>query len=149
MRTGLFVTALALGLSVTALPASAETIHLFGPFKGEHGATSPIKGSASAMVDTTKNTLSYRFEDNGLTGPVNAIHLHGPAAEGEDAGVIAPIPGPYQTRMTGTLTLTADQVKDVLAGKSYINLHTEKFPSGEARAQLTTELTGHKHHMEH
>ena len=101
------------------------------------------------MLDTTKNTLSYRFEDNGLTGPVNAIHLHGPAAEGEDAGVIAPIPGPYQTRMTGTLTLTADQVKDVLAGKSYINLHTEKFPSGEARAQLTTELTGHKHHMEH
>ncbi|MBS1029943.1 CHRD domain-containing protein [Gluconobacter cerinus] len=149
MRTGLLVTALALGLSVTALPASAETIHLFGPFKGEHGATSPIKGSASAMLDTTKNTLSYRFEDNGLTGPVNAIHLHGPAAEGEDAGVIAPIPGPYQTRMTGTLTLTADQVKDVLAGKSYINLHTEKFPSGEARAQLTTELTGHKHHMEH
>ncbi|MBS1024230.1 CHRD domain-containing protein [Gluconobacter cerinus] len=149
MRTGLFVTALALSLSVTALPASAETIHLFGPFKGEHGATSPIKGSASAMLDTTKNTLSYRFEDNGLTGPVNAIHLHGPAAEGEDAGVIAPIPGPYQTRMTGTLTLTADQVKDVLAGKSYINLHTEKFPSGEARAQLTTELTGHKHHMEH
>ncbi|MBS1069202.1 CHRD domain-containing protein [Gluconobacter cerinus] len=149
MRTGLFVTALALGLSVTALPASAETIHLFGPFKGEHGATSPIKGSASAMLDTSKNTLSYRFEDNGLTGPVNAIHLHGPAAEGEDAGVIAPIPGPYQTRMTGTLTLTADQVKDVLAGKSYINLHTEKFPSGEARAQLTTELTGHKHHMEH
>lgn len=149
MRTGLFVTALALGLSVTALPASAETIHLFGPFKGEHGATSPIKGSASAMLDTTKNILSYRFEDNGLTGPVNAIHLHGPAAEGEDAGVIAPIPGPYQTRMTGTLTLTADQVKDVLAGKSYINLHTEKFPSGEARAQLTTELTGHKHHMEH
>ncbi|MBN3866260.1 CHRD domain-containing protein [Gluconobacter kondonii] len=148
MRTGLLLTALALGLSVTALPASAETLHLFGPFKGEHGATTPIKGSASAMLDTTKNTLTYRFEDNGLSGPVTAIHLHGPADAGEDAGVLAPINGPYTTRMTGTLQLTPDQVKDVQAGRSYINLHTEKFPDGEARAQLTTELTGHRHHAE-
>ncbi|GBR29668.1 CHRD domain-containing protein [Gluconobacter kondonii] len=148
MRTGLMLTALALGLSVTALPASAETLHLFGPFKGEHGATTPIKGSASAMLDTTKNTLTYRFEDNGLSGPVTAIHLHGPADAGEDAGVLAPINGPYTTRMTGTLQLTPDQVKDVQAGRSYINLHTEKFPDGEARAQLTTELTGHRHHAE-
>lgn len=148
MRTGLFLTTLALGLSVTALPASAETLHLFGPFKGEHGATAPIKGSASAMLDTTKNTLTYRFEDNGLSGPVTAAHLHGPAADGQDAGVLAPINGPYTTRMTGTLQLTPDQVKEVQAGQSYINLHTEKFPDGEARAQLTTDLTGHKHHRE-
>ncbi|MBS1103081.1 CHRD domain-containing protein [Gluconobacter sp. Dm-62] len=148
MRTGLLLTTLALGLSVTALPASAETLHLFGPFKGEHGATAPIKGSASAMLDTTKNTLTYRFEDNGLSGPVTAAHLHGPAAEGQDAGVLAPINGPYTTRMTGTLQLTPDQVKEVQAGQSYINLHTEKYPDGEARAQLTTDLTGHKHHSE-
>ncbi|WP_225198309.1 CHRD domain-containing protein [Gluconobacter oxydans] len=148
MRTGLLLTTLALGLSVTALPASAETLHLFGPFKGEHGATAPIKGSASAMLDTTKNTLTYRFEDNGLTGPVTAAHLHGPAPDGQDAGVLAPINGPYTTRMTGTLQLTPDQVKEVQAGQTYINLHTEKYPDGEARAQLTTELTGHKHHME-
>ncbi len=148
MRTGLLLTTLALGLSVTALPASAETLHLFGPFKGEHGATAPIKGSASAMLDTTKNTLTYRFEDNGLSGPVTAAHLHGPAAEGQDAGVLAPINGPYTTRMTGTLQLTPDQVKEIQAGQSYINLHTEKYPDGEARAQLTTELTGHKHHHE-
>ncbi|AQS90242.1 CHRD domain-containing protein [Gluconobacter albidus] len=148
MRTGLLLTTLALGLSVTALPASAETLHLFGPFKGEHGATAPIKGSASAMLDTTKNTLTYRFEDNGLSGPVTAAHLHGPAAADEDAGVLAPINGPYTTRMTGTLQLTPDQVTDVQAGRSYINLHTEKFPDGEARAQLTTELTGHRHHAE-
>lgn len=148
MRTGLLLTTLALGLSVTALPASAETLHLFGPFKGEHGATAPIKGSASAMLDTTKNTLTYRFEDNGLSGPVTAAHLHGPAADGQDAGVLAPISGPYTTRMTGTLQLTPEQVKEVQAGQSYINLHTEKYPDGEARAQLTTDLTGHKHHME-
>ncbi|MQR98195.1 CHRD domain-containing protein, partial [Gluconobacter aidae] len=140
MRTGLLLTTLALGLSVTALPASAETLHLFGPFKGEHGATAPIKGSASAMLDTTKNTLTYRFEDNGLSGPVTAAHLHGPAADGQDAGVLAPISGPYTTRMTGTLQLTPEQVKEVQAGQSYINLHTEKYPDGEARAQLTTDL---------
>ncbi|GBR69561.1 CHRD domain-containing protein [Gluconobacter kanchanaburiensis] len=148
MRTGLLLTTLALGLSTTALPASAETLHLFGPFKDEHGATAPIKGSASAMLDTTKNTLTYRFEDNGLSGPVTAAHLHGPAADGQDAGVLAPIDGPYTTRMTGTLQLTPEQVKEVQAGQSYINLHTEKYPDGEARAQLTTDLTGHKHHME-
>ncbi|AAW61688.1 CHRD domain-containing protein [Gluconobacter oxydans] len=148
MRTGLLLTTLALGLSVTALPASAETLHLFGPFKGEHGATAPIKGSASAMLDTTKNTLTYRFEDNGLSGPVTAAHLHGPAPDGQDAGVLAPSNGPYTTRMTGTLQLTPDQVKEVQAGQTYINLHTEKYPDGEARAQLTTDLTGHKHHME-
>ncbi|EHH69349.1 CHRD domain-containing protein [Gluconobacter morbifer] len=146
MRSGLLLTALAVGFATTALPASAETIHLFGAFKTEHGATSPIKGSASAMLDTTKDTLSYRYEDNGLSGPVTAAHLHGPAEGGQDAGVIAPIQGPYTTHQKGTLHLTADQVKDVQAGKTYINLHTEKYPDGEARAQLTTELTGHKHH---
>ena len=34
-------------------------------------------------------------------------------------------------------TLTADQVKDLLAGKQYVNVHTAKNPGGEIRGQIT------------
>ena len=40
--------------------------------------------------------------------------------------------------MTGGPTaLTADQVKDLLAGKYYVNVHTAKNPGGEIRGQIT------------
>jgi hypothetical protein len=36
----------------------------------------------------------------------------------------------------GTATLTADQVKDLLAGKWYFNVHTAQNPGGEIRGQI-------------
>ncbi|GAN53216.1 CHRD domain-containing protein [Tanticharoenia sakaeratensis] len=129
------ITALALGLAVS-LPASAEVLHVQGQFKVEHGATNTVGGGIGGKLDTVKDTLTYHLHYRGLTGPINAIHLHGPADDGQDAGVLVPVPGPYTTKMHGVLHLTADQVKDIQDGKTYFNLHTAAHADGEARAQL-------------
>ncbi|WP_029605393.1 CHRD domain-containing protein [Kozakia baliensis] len=127
----------ALALTLTAAsPAYAEIVKLHGHFITEHNATSHPLGEVNAKLDTKKNTLSYHFKYSHLSGPVNAIHLHGPASVTEDAGVIAPVNGPYTGQSRGTLQLTPEQVKDVQDGKTYINLHTARYAEGEARAQL-------------
>ena len=38
--------------------------------------------------------------------------------------------------MTGTATLTDAQITDLLAGKYYVNVHTEQNKGGEIRGQL-------------
>jgi len=129
--------AVATALSITPALAEIQTVH--GDFKTEHGATTHPHGSFEGKLDTDTHTLTYHFHYAKLSGPVNAIHLHGPADDGQDAGVLVPVEGPYKTHMKGRLTLTPDQIKDVQDGKTYINLHTEKYAEGEARAQLTVK----------
>jgi hypothetical protein len=43
--------------------------------------------------------------------------------------------------VSGTTVLTADQMKDLLAGKQYVNVHTAKNPGGEIRGQITKAPT--------
>jgi hypothetical protein len=52
-----------------------------------------------------------------------------------------PLCGPCTSPVTGgPTTLTADQVKDLLAGKYYVNVHTVKNPAGEIRGQITKAI---------
>lgn len=118
--------------------AFADTVHLQGKFQPEHGADNPITGQVSAELDTTERTLSFHLDNDHLSGPITAAHLHGPATPDKEAGVLVPILKPYGIEMHGLLHLSAEQVSEVKSGKTYINLHTAKYPAGEARAQLTT-----------
>lgn len=126
--------AVALTLST---PAMAESVRLSGKFIGEHGTTTTPQGNVTARLDPATGVMTYRIRYSGLSGPVHVAHLHGPADPGEDAGVVEPISGPYDGQMHGTLHLAPDQVKEVEAGKTYVNLHTADHKDGEARAQLT------------
>ena len=79
--------------------------------------------------------LTYDMEYSGLTGPVTAAHLHGPADPGANAPVLVPFqaaPSPIK----GTATLTDAQVADLMAGKMYANIHTAANPGGEIRGQM-------------
>lgn len=121
---------------VLAHSAQAEIIKLHGKFVTEHEATTYPKGGVKATLDTEQKTLAYTIHYKGLSGPVTAIHLHGPAEAGQDAGVLLPITGPYDGKLHGTLTLSDEQITAVENGKTYVNLHTDKYGEGEARAQV-------------
>ena len=55
-----------------------------------------------------------------------------------------PLCGACTSPVTGGPTaLTADQVKDLLAGKYYVNVHTAKNPGGEIRGQITKAPKAH------
>ncbi len=95
------------------------------------------RGEAKVTVDRATRQLTWEVGYNGLTGPVTAAHFHGPAAPGQNAGVVVPIAqGPATNPMRGSAMLTEEQMNQLLQGRWYINLHTEQNKGGEIRGQV-------------
>ena len=133
LRTIPLAAALVLGFAPLA---QARTLTLSGSFVAESGATTTPAGQFTGTLDTMSNKITYKITYSGLSGPVTASHFHGPATADQTAGVLLPIPGPYTSGMQGTVKANSATVKDILNGETYVNLHTEKYPMGEARAQV-------------
>ena len=127
-------------LTLVPVAAHAATIQLKADLKAS--AEVPPKDSAgmgtlTGTLNTETNEFTYHIEFSGLTGPAVAAHFHGPAAEGVNAKPQLPIKGtPVTSPIDGKATLTAEQAKDLAAGKWYFNLHTAANPGGEIRGQV-------------
>jgi hypothetical protein len=127
-------------LTLVSVAARAATITLKADLKAS--AEVPAKDSAgtgqlTATLDTETNEFKYHIEFNGLSGPVVAAHFHGPAAVGANAKPQLPIKGsPIASPIEGDATLTPEEVKDLVDGKWYFNLHTSANPDGEIRGQI-------------
>jgi CHRD domain len=94
---------------------------------------SKAKGTADITVDTDGKKVSWTVKSQGLTGDATAAHIHGPAAVGEKA---PPEIDMSKAIMDGSTDITDAQLADIKAGKTYVNIHTAKFPDGEIRGQL-------------
>ena len=94
-------------------------------------------GVIEATFDPATKKLDWKGTYTGLSGPVTAAHFHGPAETGANAGVVVPVDAKSPT-FSGTATLTDAQASDLMAGKWYFNVHTEKNKGGEIRGQLAT-----------
>lgn len=96
-------------------------------------------GYFAAVYRPSTKVLEYRLNVVGLSGPVTIAYLQGPAGPGENAEKVVPIDGPlYRDRSSiwDGVTLTEGQAAEVLAGRWYVNVMTEKFPDGEIRGQI-------------
>ena len=91
-------------------------------------------GSGTAVIDTVDNTITLNLTFSGLTGTVNNAHLHGPADRGVSAGVKFPIG--QASPITDIITYSETDEADILAGKWYVNIHTDVYGGGELRGQL-------------
>ena len=127
-------------LSVVALlvPAQAETIAMSADLSGKNeippndtGAT----GMADVTYDTATRTLTWKVEFKDLSGPVIGAHIHGPAPSGGNAGVMIGFEA-GGSPIQGSATLDDAKEKAVLAGQTYVNIHTQAHPGGELRGQL-------------
>jgi hypothetical protein len=101
--------------------------------------TTAGKGSATASLNTATKMLTWSVDYSGMSGPVTAGHIHGPAAPGANAGVLVPLagnPASLANPIKGSATLTDAQISDLEAGRAYINLHTDANKGGELRGQL-------------
>lgn len=132
MRTGILVMALLAG------GAGPEVFHAtLTPGAEVPPTTGDGRGAATVTVDTATGAATYDVSFTKLSGPATMAHIHGPAAAGANAGVVVVLGGmPPASPVHGTATLTPDQVRDLEAGKYYVNVHTAANPKGEIRGQL-------------
>ncbi len=131
-----------LAVIATALPAHAESILFLAALDQDQtepkaAAVAQAKGSASVTFDTNTNILNWTVSSSGLSSKLTGAHIHGPAGPGEAAGVVINIgEGGLGASILNQTTITAAQAEDLLAGKWYINLHTDQNKPGEIRGQL-------------
>ncbi len=137
LRATLLAAILAAGLTQAA---SAATVDYHATLNGTtevppHNV--PGTGTVQASLDTTSKVLTYTLTFQGLTGPATMAHLHGPAKDGVNAGVLVVFfKGDQASPLHGTATLTDDQMKDLQDGLMYANVHTAANPGGEIRGQM-------------
>ncbi|WP_371423200.1 CHRD domain-containing protein [Tardiphaga sp.] len=134
----IMLASLALGAGIAlAGPASADKMKATLDGASEVPATTSAgKGTADIDFDPATKKLTWKLTYSGLTGPATMAHFHGPAEPGKNAGVAVPIT-PATSGSEGSATLTDAQAADLLAGKYYINVHTEANKGGEIRGQVT------------
>ncbi len=122
-------------LALPALPASAETIALGAELSGKNDIPpndTTGSGVAELTYDTATKELSWKVTYSGLTGPAIAAHIHGPAPSGGNAGVMIGF-ADAASPIEGSTTLDESKEKAVLAGHTYVNIHTDAHPGGEIR----------------
>ena len=133
------IAAATLGACVAlAAPAFAEKMTMKVPLTSAAEVppnTSAGKGTADVTYDTASKMLTWKVTYAGLTGPATMAHFHGPAAEGANAPVVVPFKD-AASGAEGSATLTDAQAADLMAGKMYINVHTEANKGGEIRGQV-------------
>lgn len=113
--------------------------------------TTTATGAATFTSSTSGavTTITYTVTVTGnLSGPVTAAHIHGPAGTGVNANPIVPLTISNTTGTTGVLvsgsfTTTGHATIDMaqllthmLAGNTYVNLHTAANPNGVIRGQI-------------
>lgn len=138
--------------TISKLAAAAALLAM--PLSAAHAATETVSASLSGGAETPPNDskgtgtltgtydpssrkLTYDVTYDKLTGPATMAHFHAPAPTGKPAGVEVPIKGSVASPITGEVTLTEDQAKNLTDGMTYFNVHTDKNPKGEIRGQVT------------
>ncbi len=107
-----------------ALQATMDTAQEVPPVTGT------ATGRANFAFDESTRMLEYEITVEGLT-PV-AAHIH-EGARGVAGGVLV---GLDHMTFKGTVPVPADKVETLLAGGTYVNLHTGANPGGEIRGQV-------------
>jgi hypothetical protein len=124
--------------------------YLAGELKGSNevpGNSSTSRGTVIVIYNTETNFLQLAGDYQKLSDAVSAAHIHRGAP-----GVVGPVAIPLTIShldSTGTIsvdtTLTDQQEDSLLAGNMYVNVHNNKFPDGEIRAQLIPTTSGETH----
>ena len=136
MLTTLRVALLAAGV-LAAVPAHAAVYVyncIMNPRQEVPLVASAALGAGRFIIDTNANTMTYRITFGGLSSAETAAHIHGIAAQGANGGVLVALPA--GNPKVGVWNYLEAQEADILAGRTYANIHTASNPGGELRGQL-------------
>ena len=96
------------------------------------GMRNTVAGFGSATVTLAGSALSISGTFEGLKSPATAATLHAGAARGVRGPSVADLVASKAVRgtITGSVTLTSDQLKGLRDGRLYLELASEKAPEG-------------------
>lgn len=138
-------TCLALAATFAALssaPAAAQKLVYTASLDGAQEVpptASAGTGSATVVIDRDKNTVNYKITYSGLGSAETLAHIHGYAPPGSNAGIVFNLP--LGALKIGTWTYAEADEANIIAGLTYINIHTALIGSGEIRGQLVLDTT--------
>lgn len=94
-------------------------------------------GMATFLLAKHGGMLAYRVVINGLSGPIQAAHLH-TGAMGQNGGVVLDLGGDIMGNTIVGMANPTPFLADLLMGNIYLNVHTAMNPDGEIRGQVMT-----------
>ncbi len=134
--TTLLAPMLLLGLLAACVPGTTAPTTMEVLLRGDNEVppvTTNASGSANVTAAGTVLTVDGAFDGFVAT----AAHVHGPAAVGENAGVLFTLAvDNANTHIEGTFTMNAEQVEWFENGLLYLNVHSAANPGGEIRGQI-------------
>jgi len=136
-RTLIALAFVSLLLDVSA--ARAESVSLVAHLLGSSevpGTQSDAFAEAQFTYDSSSRALEYYVNYDGVT-PAK-VDIHGPAAANENAPAVLNMQL-SESPVGGTVQLTLAQGQQLLAGKMYLDIHSQKYPDGEIRGQIVKQ----------
>jgi plastocyanin len=124
-------------------PAIPLTVILSGAAERPNPVNTTATGSGSFALEG--NVLRFNIRYLGLSANSTAAHIHGPATAQQSTGVMIDF-APFHTvggtngTISGSVVLTPTQKAHILSGRTYVNVHSTAFGSGEIRGQLMPVL---------
>ncbi len=124
---------------------SARTMTFEVMLDGARERPNPVVTDGVGMGTFTlqNNILSFEIDYAGLSAPVTAAHIHGPATTEQAAGVILGLipefgsAGGTEGTISGSVAISDELVDRMAAGLTYVNIHSTSHPAGEIRGQVT------------
>jgi hypothetical protein len=136
MRRFFILTTVSVALLAFASPGVSQNAERFRirlttvPMDGGMRNTVAGFGSASATLAGSKLSITGTFD--GLKSPATTAKLNSGAARGVRGNPVADLSVTKATKgsLTGSVDLTAEQVKGLRDGKLYVEIASEKAPEG-------------------
>ena len=111
--------------------------YLRGTFSGANEVpanAATATGNIMGTYNDATRMLTYNITYTGLTANPTAAHIHAGAA-GVSGGVLYSLSA-TASPLTGTVAINITDEAALLAGNTYVNIHTAAFAGGEIRAQI-------------
>jgi len=155
---GVALTALCLSALVAA-PSIAQTLNFTAGLDGAQEVppvTTTATGTATFVVNDAQTEIAYSLSVTGIdSSTITAAHIHF-GAPGVDGPILFPLAsGPFTSPLAGTLTAAdftpqagvgintfADALAAMVAGNTYVNVHTTANVDGEIRGQIIAQVAG-------
>jgi hypothetical protein len=124
----------------TETPVAEAAIYVLNVTMVGQQESPPVSSDGHATAHFTFNdatrVLTYSVWVQGISpGLVTAAHIHRGAA-GVNGPIVYTLSATAFSSVSGSITLTPEDVADLTAGRFYANVHSVANPGGFARAQM-------------